>query len=104
MKNKIAFIHGNQTWELSNLPESERNNKAEMGFQNKLSPRWQSSQMQGMFSGKRVSQKQGVDFDDTFSHVAQIETVRTFFCISYLVEVTYIPTRYQIRISKCRTS
>jgi len=76
MVEEIQSIEKNQTWELVNLPDKKRKIDVKWVFKVKLNPDGQVSKHKARLVARGFLQKQGIDYNEVFTLVARIETVR----------------------------
>ena len=73
MDEKIECIEKNQTWELVGVPKDK----------NVISVKWiYKTKHKEILLARGLTQQSGTDFNETFVHVAQKDTVRTILAIA----------------------
>ena len=78
MSDEVDQIEKNQTWEL--VPRTKDMNVigTKCIFKNKFNEDGHVTRNKAMLVCKGYAQVEGVDFEETFSHVARIEAIRMF--------------------------
>ena len=81
MKEEILSIERNQTWELTELPEEKQAVGLTWIFKSKYHADGTLHRRKAHLVTKGYTQRHGIDFDEVFSHVARMETVRLFLAV-----------------------
>lgn len=82
MDEEMLAIERNKTWELVELPEGKNVIGLKWVYRTKYNADGEVQKYKARLVAKEYAQKQGVDFDETFSPVARLETVRTFLALA----------------------
>lgn len=81
MQEEMEAIHKNQTWKLTALPEGKRAIGLKWIFKSKFNSNGTLLRKKALVVAKGYVQQEGVDFEDAYSLVARMETIRMFFAI-----------------------
>ncbi|KAL4558053.1 hypothetical protein LXL04_036249 [Taraxacum kok-saghyz] len=76
MNEEMEALYRNQTWILTDLPEGRKPIGCKWVFKIKYKQTGEIDRYKAHLVAKGYSQKEGIDFDETFSHVAKMTTVR----------------------------
>ena len=71
-------IEKNQTWELVPRPQNKNVIGTKWVFKNKVNENGQVIRNKSILVCKGYAQVEGVDFEETFAHVARLEAIRMF--------------------------
>lgn len=78
MKSELQSLHENKTWEMVSLPKGEKTIPCKWVFRLKTKPDGQIDKYKARLVVKGFSQRQGIDFSQTFSPVAKLRGVGTY--------------------------
>lgn len=76
MDAEMEAIMSNKTWELCALPEGKKTVGLKWIYKTKLNAEGQVLKLKARIVAKGYSQQQGIDYEEVFSPVARLETVR----------------------------
>ena len=76
MKEELNAIERNQTWELVNLPKGKKSIDVKWVYKVKLKPTGEVEKYKARLVAKGFLQKPGLDYQEVFSPVTRLETVR----------------------------
>nr|CAD1838543.1 unnamed protein product [Ananas comosus var. bracteatus] len=76
MKEELAMIEKNQTWELVERPKDRKVIGVKWVFKTKLNPDGSVNKQKARLVVKGYAQVWGVDFSETFAPVARLDTIR----------------------------
>ena len=82
MNEEIDAIERNNTWELINLPEDKNCIGVKWIYKTKLNVEGEFEKHKERLVAQGFSQKPGIDYNETFWHVAMIDTVRMVLAIT----------------------
>lgn len=82
MKDELASIKQNGTWERVELPKGKNVISLKWIFKTKFLPDGSIQKYNARLVVRGFSQQQGIDFDETFSPVARFETVRLILALA----------------------
>lgn len=78
MQEEMEEIHKNKTWELSSLPEGMKAVGLKWIFKSKFNHDGILLRKKARVVAKGYSQVEGIDFDEIFSSMSRMETIRLF--------------------------
>ena len=82
MNEEYESIMKNETWELTDLPE----NKVPIGckwlYKTKFNADGSVDKYKARLVAKRYSQKEGIDYEDTFAHVTKLNTIKVMIALA----------------------
>ena len=76
------MIEKNNIWELVAISQRKRSCKSKMDLQNQTQPGRRYSKHKASLVARGFMQKPGIDFYETFSAVARLETIRTVIVVA----------------------
>ena len=76
MKDELKMIEKNQTWELEDRPEHKKAIGVKWVYRTKLNPDGSVNKHKARLVVKGYAQMFGVDFSETFTPVARLDTIR----------------------------
>ena len=82
MQEEIFSIEKNETWEFVDLPKDNNVIGLKWVYLTKYHADGTIQKHKTRLVAKGYSQKQGIDFEETFSQVAHFETIRTFLAFA----------------------
>lgn len=82
MQKEIDSIERNQTWKLTELPEEHKPIGLKWVFKLKRNAAGEVTKHKARLVAKGYVQQKGVDFDEVFSPVTRLETVRLLLALS----------------------
>lgn len=81
MENEISMIQKNATWELVNKPTDKLIIGIKWVFKTKFNLDGSVQKNKARLVAKGYAQKPGVDYNETFAHVARLDTIRTLVAL-----------------------
>ena len=97
MKNEFDSLQRNKTWTLCQLPQGRSPIKSKWIFKIKMNADGQVDRYKARLVAQGFSQKYGVDYNETFSPVATLATIRTLIGLKargYTVHHVDVDTAY----------
>ncbi|KAK1418428.1 hypothetical protein QVD17_27572 [Tagetes erecta] len=82
MNKEMEALNRNQTWDLVDLPPGRKAIGCKWVYKIKHDPSGAISRYKARLVAKGFSQREGIDFDETFSPVVKMVTVRTVFSLA----------------------
>lgn len=82
MDEEISTIQKNDTWKLTDLPEGKDVVGLKWIFKTKYNSNGEIQRHKAHLVAKGSSQKPGVDYDEVFSPIARMETIRTLLALA----------------------
>ena len=83
---ELQDIKKNETWDLIKLPEEKNVIGLKWVCRSKYHANGKIQNFKARLVAKGHAQQEGVDFDETLSHVAHFETVRVFLALAVQLE------------------
>ncbi|GJX39143.1 ribonuclease H-like domain-containing protein [Tanacetum coccineum] len=81
MNNEIEALIRNNTWTLTDLPIGRKSIDNKWLYKIKYKASGQVDKFKARVVAKRFSQREGIDFDETFSPMVKMVTIRCLICI-----------------------
>nr|KAJ0191767.1 hypothetical protein LSAT_V11C800422600 [Lactuca sativa] len=82
MNEEMKALHRNHTWEITNLPKNRKPIGCKWVFKIKYKSNGEVERYKARLVAKGYNQREGIDFEETFSPVAKIVTVRIVISLS----------------------
>ncbi|KAK1408324.1 hypothetical protein QVD17_39996 [Tagetes erecta] len=82
MNKEMEALNRNNTWELVDLPPDRKPIGCKWVFKIKHDPSGEISRYKARLVAKGYSQREGIDFDETFSPVVKMVTIRVVFSLA----------------------
>ncbi|CAL2277745.1 unnamed protein product [Prunus armeniaca] len=82
MENEIEMIETNKTWELVDRPSDKLVIGVKWVYKTRLNLDGTVQKNKARLVAKGYSQKPGIDFNETFAHVARLDTIRTLVALA----------------------
>ena len=82
MKSEMGSMYENKVWTLVDLPNDQQAIENKWIFKNKTNADGNVTVYKARVVAKCFRQVQGVDYDETFSHVAMLKSVRIMLAIA----------------------
>ena len=82
MENELESLHDNQVWELVELPKGKKTIGSKWVFKEKVGADGTTERYKARLVAQGYAQRQGLDYDETFSPVVRPESVRTMVALS----------------------
>ena len=82
MQSELDNIHKNGTWELVPLPKDRKALPCKWVYKYKYTYDRTSPKYKARLVAKGFKQEQGVDFDENFSHLVKMTTLRMFLALA----------------------
>ena len=90
MKEELIAIERNHTWQLVTLPEGKKTIGLKWIFKTKVDQDGAIKKYKAWLVAKEYSQIHGEDFEETFSPVAQLETIKNIYCLWSSYEMAHL--------------
>ncbi|XP_023772322.1 uncharacterized protein LOC111920980 [Lactuca sativa] len=95
MNDEMEALHRNNTWEITDLPKNRKPIGCKWVYKIKYKSNGEIDRYKARLVAKGYNQREGIDFEETFSPVAKIVTVRILISLS----VHYSWSLYQLDIN-----
>ena len=82
MKSEIDYMHTNKVWTLEDVPEGIKPIGSKWIFKKKISADGKEVTFKAILVVKGFCQKAGIDYDETFSPVAMLKSIRILLAIA----------------------
>ena len=82
MDEEIKSITKNDTWELTTLPRGHKAIGVRWVYKAKKNAKGDVERYKARLVAKGYSQRQGIDYDEVFAHVARLETIRLIISLA----------------------
>ncbi|GJZ87017.1 putative RNA-directed DNA polymerase [Tanacetum coccineum] len=82
MQREIKALEKNRTWTLEDLPKGKQAIDSKWVYKIKFKPNDEVERYKACLVAKGFTQKEGVDYHDTFAQVAKLVTVRTLLVVA----------------------
>ena len=82
MVEELEALDKNKTWELVPIPQDKKAVGCKWVFTVKQNPEGQVERYKARLLAKGYSQTYGIDYDETFAHVAKMSTMRTLVSLA----------------------
>ena len=82
IQKEMDSIHSNDVWDLVELPKSRKPVGCKWVFKKKTKPDGSIERYKARLVAQGLSQKQGLDYDETFSPVIRVKSFRTMVAIA----------------------
>ena len=80
MDKEMNSLHMNDVWDLVKLPKDRKAVGSKWVFKLKVGSNGQVERHKARLVAQGFAQKQGLDYDETFSPVVRFESLRTVMC------------------------
>jgi hypothetical protein len=84
MQSEMDAVEKNRTWELADLPRGHNAIILKWVFKLKRDEAGAIDKLKARLVARSFVQREGIDFDDTFAPMAQMESVRLLFALAAL--------------------
>jgi hypothetical protein len=84
MQSEMDVVEKNRTWELADLPRGHNAIILKWVFKLKRDEAGAIDKLKARLVARGFVQRKGIDFDDTFAPMAQMESVRLLFALAAL--------------------
>jgi hypothetical protein len=81
MNQEIDYIEKNKTWDLFDMPRQNKSIGVKWVYKTKLNEKGKIEKHKARIVSKGFSQQPGIDYGETFSPVARLDSVRTLLAI-----------------------
>jgi hypothetical protein len=82
INEELKALEGKRTWQLTTLPPGRKPVKCKWVFKKKIGADGSVTRYKARLVAKGFSQQRGIDFNEVFSPVANVKTVRTVLALA----------------------
>ena len=82
MQEEIKMIEKNKTWELVDYPKDKEIIGVKWVYKTKLNSDGSIQKHKARLVAKGYSQQYGIDYNETFAHVARLDTIRALVALA----------------------
>jgi len=86
MRAEIEALEANKTWDIVNLPHNKIPIGCKWVYKIKHKPNGQIERYKARLVAKGYTQREGIDYMDTYSPVARLTTIRTILAVAAVMD------------------